>query len=101
MGNIPEEITRKHILDAIKEIDRNCFVPLKRESIKYSIKHKTRYYPPKYTISLANKSPNGIELEYDEFYGGEESNSFLRRIGFEIAPCSSRKTVRRRATARY
>jgi hypothetical protein len=83
VGNIPENITREDILKAIEEIDQEG-IPPKRGATKYDIKHGNNYYPPKYTISLANKYANGSILSSNDFYGGEESNSFLRRRGFEI-----------------
>ena len=41
-------------------------------------------FPPKYIISLANRHANGHELEPSKFYGGEETNSVLQSLGFEI-----------------
>jgi hypothetical protein len=83
MNNIPENINRDHIIKAIEEIDKNRYPP-KRKSTRYNLVYNGGNYPPKYTVSLANKYANGIELEYDEFYGGKEVNEFLESRGFTI-----------------
>jgi biotin operon repressor len=55
---IPQNITKEHILKAIQEIDKNG-VPEERLSTKYYLQYNGKNYPPKYTISLANKYANG------------------------------------------
>ena len=80
---IPKNLTREHILKAIKTIERNG-TPKGRESTKFNLLYNGKYYPPKYVISLANKSANGIELPSGEFSGGTESNKFLINLGFQI-----------------
>ena len=45
------------------------------------------HLPPKYTISLAHQLAMGEWLHSDQFSGGQESNGFLRRRGFEVAGC--------------
>jgi len=80
---IPSIIQRKHVLRAIKEIERNA-VPPKRRSIRYDVLHKRRRFPPKYTIGLAKKYANGNELDYRKFSGGAEANLFLDARGFQI-----------------
>lgn len=76
-------ITREHILKAIKEID-NRGVPEGRSSRKFLLEYEGKEYPPKYVISLANKYANDHELDSEEFSGGKESNEFLRSRGFTI-----------------
>jgi hypothetical protein len=83
LGMIPGEITREHILKAIKEIDTKG-VPEGRRSRKFVLEYKGKEYPPKYVLSLANKYPNGFELDSEEFSGGKESNEFLQSRGFAI-----------------
>lgn len=87
---IPENITKKALIKAIKKIDIDG-VPKQRESTRYSIKYEGRLYPPKYTISLANTYANGVELDPENFNGGKETNDFLEKLGFEIV--NNRKTV--------
>jgi len=78
---IPKNINQKHILKAIKEIDING-VPKGRASRKFLLKYKTKTYPPKYTVGLANKFANGKELNPDRYSGGVgETNAFLKRLG--------------------
>ena len=80
---IPGDIGREHILKAIHEV-RRVGVPEGRGSRKFLLVFEGKDIPPKYAISLANKYANGKELNPEEFSGGNESNEFLRRLGFTI-----------------
>jgi hypothetical protein len=80
---IPINITREYIVQAINEIKKNG-MPNGRESRKYVLEYERLYYPPKYTIALANKYANGEILSSQLFNGGYETNSFLRTRGFTI-----------------
>jgi hypothetical protein len=80
---IPKSIKREHILKAINEIKRTG-VPEGRVWKKFCLEHDGQYFPPKYVISLANKYANGLELGSSGFSGGNESNSFLRNLGFNV-----------------
>jgi len=80
---IPKDITRDIILEALREIDENG-TPSNRLSMKYTLSHGGNLYSPKYVISIANRIKHGTELKHYEFGGGEESNAFLRSLGFEI-----------------
>ena len=80
---IPENITREHIIKAIEEID-NSEVPSERNSEIYDLEYDNKKYPPKYVISLANKYANDRELNPSAFSGGDESNGFLKSLGFTI-----------------
>ena len=83
--NIPENITREHIIQAIKEIDIQGYSE-KNASRKYDLLYNGKRYPPKVIISLANKFANGIVLDVSEFSGGEQfTNKFLKERDFEIA----------------
>lgn len=86
---IPSNIEREHIVKAIEEIDSNG-VPPRRESRDNHLIFEGKRYPPKYVISLANKFANGRKLESSRFTGGQKTNNFLRRLGFEIVKASSR-----------
>jgi 5-methylcytosine-specific restriction protein A len=80
---IPSNITRAHIISAIREIDRDG-VPPRRNSTRYDLLYDGQRYPPKYVVSIANRYANGIELSSYGFGGGTETNNFLRVRGFEI-----------------
>ncbi len=80
---IPQTINREHILAALRQIDANE-VPWSRTSTKYDLVYEGKKYPPKYVISLAAKEATGTELTVDQFHSGEETNSFLRQLGFDI-----------------
>lgn len=82
---IPTNITKKHILNAIADIDENGVVK-GRDSRKYHLVYHGNHYPPKYVVSLANMRANGEMLPPCEFSGGQETNDFLRQYGFEIIP---------------
>ena len=80
---IPKNINKEHIINAIQKIDREG-VPEKRESTRFNLSYEGKYYPPKYIISIANLYANGEEYLPSLFSGGDETNSFLRRLGFTI-----------------
>ena len=80
---IPKNITKEHILEAINEIKKNG-VPEGRSGKKFRLEYDGQCFPPKYTISLANEYANGKRLDSSEFSGGNESNRFLRSLGFNV-----------------
>jgi hypothetical protein len=80
---IPKNITKEDIIKAINFIDNNG-VPHGREQKKFNIKYNGHNYPPKYTISVANRYANGKELNPRLFSGGDETNPFLEARGFTI-----------------
>lgn len=82
---LPRNISKQNILRALAEIDRDG-VPSKRESTKFFLKYNEQVYPPKYVISIANKYANGEELPWSNFGAGNESNTFLKNLGFDIMP---------------
>jgi len=81
---IPKNIKREHILKAIEKINVGSGIPKDRQSKKFQLSYKNKFYPPKYVISLANKYANEMELIPSEFSGGQESNGFLVGLGFNI-----------------
>lgn len=80
---IPQNISREHIVKAIEEVKQSG-VPVQRESVRFFIVYDGFRFPPKYVISLANKYANGEELDSSTFSGGDETNNFLKKLGFEI-----------------
>jgi 5-methylcytosine-specific restriction protein B len=84
VAEIPKNITEDDIIEAIKHIDENGYDD-KYESTGYDLVYKGKSYPPKYVISKANKFANGSELPLSEFNGGNPTNGFLRKLGFEIS----------------
>lgn len=90
---IPKSIRREHVLKAIEEVKRTG-IPKKRDSKKFLIEFNSKYYPPKYIISLANKYANGEELNPSEFSGGAESNNFLRGLSFQIVEIKSPRKIK-------
>ncbi len=82
---IPQTIRRDHVIQAILDI-RSGGVPKKREATKFNFVYEGRLYPPKFALSLACKHPTGDELPATDFSGGNEANSFLVSLGFDIQP---------------
>jgi hypothetical protein len=80
---IPIHIKRQHIIEAIKEADRNG-VPQDRIYRKFLLAYERKFYPPKYIVYLANKYARGKELDPSKFSGGTETNSVLTNLGFKI-----------------
>jgi len=90
---IPKNIKREHIIKAIEAIERYG-APKGRNSKRFLLEFKRKYYPPKYIISLANKYANGEELDPSEFSGGKETNDFLKNLDFNIVDIPGRKTIK-------
>ena len=80
---IPSNISKKHIIMALSKIDE-IGVPDRKKSRKFVLKFNKKFYPPKYVVALANKYTNGTILASSEFSGGDETNQFLKKLGFEI-----------------
>lgn len=97
---IPSNIQKSHLLAAIAEIDRDG-IPAHQESTRYDLAYNGKLYPPKLVVRIANRLANGEELW--NFGGGEETNNFLRRHGFEIINRSNTEpmTPQEQLIARY
>src|SRR5205823_10235247 len=76
-------VTRQNVLSAVAKMDADGIL-WNRESVKFELIHEGKTYPPKYTISLAFKDATGTELDPSSFSGGDEANSFLTNLGFQI-----------------
>lgn len=90
---IPKNIKRGHVLKAIQYIERHG-IPASRKSKKFKLEFNGKYYPPKYVVSLASRFASGRELDTSLFSGGNETNEFLRKLGFEIY--SDTKTIKKK-----
>jgi 5-methylcytosine-specific restriction enzyme A len=80
---IPRNINKEHVLEAIRQINREG-VRDKRESTRFNLVYEGEYYPPKYVVSIANIFANGEEYSPTLFSGGIETNRFLIKLGFTI-----------------
>jgi len=91
---IPENITREHLLKAIEEIN-NEGIRKGRQSSTYDLVFRDKKYPPKLVLSIANKHANGIELDYNSFWGGKDTPAFkmLEKHGFEIMKKEAMKSL--------
>ena len=77
---IPRWIKRNHILLIIKELSTQP--PLKIN--KYYVEYEGKKFPPKFLISQAHQYVDGNIHSTKLFSGGNETNEYLRRLGFEI-----------------
>lgn len=80
---IPANISKDHILLAMDELDKKG-VPKKHQSTKFDLSYNGKNYPPKYIIRTANIFANGEPLETELFSGGNEANTYLKKLGFKI-----------------
>jgi len=80
---IPQNITRQDITKATSDLDVQG-IPKVNQSTRYDLSFRNRRYPPKYTISKANRYANDVEFPLAEFSGGSEANNFLIARGFTI-----------------
>ncbi|HDR4441262.1 hypothetical protein BK720_01030 [Bacillus thuringiensis serovar brasilensis] len=78
---IPNNISKDNIINAIYSLDRNGIHP-KRMSTKFELLFNGKRYPPKEVLREANYIANKDELW--KFGGGDESNNFLIKSGFDI-----------------
>ena len=90
--SIPANITKTHLLQAIKKIDREG-IPTDGQSRYYDAFYANngKPYPPKLILSYANLYANGSILDRNTFSGGLESECFriLKSNGFLIHPKSN------------
>ena len=80
------------MIDAIREI-RVHGIPRERLPRKWYLSYKGMKYPTKLAISLAHKIAKGRSLDPSKFTGGNESNSFLRRLGFSVCPYTPMEAI--------
>ena len=77
-------MTREQVLAALSDFDAayadtNDYDRwLDKRTYKYALRYAGRLYPCKYILSVAS----GFDLT--EFGGGQQTNSKLRRLGFEV-----------------
>jgi 5-methylcytosine-specific restriction enzyme B len=83
--SIPSNITKQHLLDAIKKIDKEG-IPASAASMYYDLDYNGKNYPPKLVVSYANLFANGEELDRNSFKGGLDTDCFklLEKNGFMI-----------------
>ncbi|HEX9929499.1 MAG TPA: AAA family ATPase [Pyrinomonadaceae bacterium] len=80
MPFLPENITKQHVLDAVQKIESEN---LELEpSTGYDVIINGKAYPPKEIMRYAHEQMNGDRLWSRT--GGENTNRYLSRMGFEI-----------------
>jgi len=88
---IPTIILRDHVIRAAEWISQHGVGD--RDSKKYLVVVNGRTYPPKLVISRAYFYAHGSEWSHENFTGGEETNSFLRGLGFKIVERQSPQPI--------
>lgn len=80
------ETTKEQVLEAIGRFDRELRSRAEwagwegNGNFEYALEHAGSLYPPKEIISLATG------MDKSSFSGGEQSNGYLRKLGFVIRP---------------
>lgn len=80
---IPKNIKKEHVIAALNVIDKDGY-PKEHESTKFYLMYEGRNYPPKWVIRTANIFANAAPFETILFSGGEQSNNFLKKLGFRV-----------------
>lgn len=80
MSYSPNEISREHVLAAVKKIEKNGLDLI--NGTRWAVVINEKDYPPKEILKYAHEQLNG-ELIW-ETTGGEATNKFLRKLGFKI-----------------
>ncbi|PKV75730.1 5-methylcytosine-specific restriction endonuclease subunit McrB [Pontibacter ramchanderi] len=83
--SLPSNITKEHLLKAIKKIDIEG-IPTKAHSSTYDVVFGGKKYPPKLVLSYANIFANNKELDRNTFEGGLDTQCFniIENNGFKI-----------------
>lgn len=84
--SIPEGLTAKHVLLALKDLDSGIEHNFKK-AVHYELVHDGRLYPPKAVVGIAFRHLTGSILEPHEFSGGQKSgqaNHVLDKLGFTV-----------------
>jgi 5-methylcytosine-specific restriction protein A len=86
-NSIPEEISKDHVLEAIKRLNAG-YEHQFAESTGYDLLFEGKRYPPKAVVGIASEIVTGRSFSPYDFKGGLESKCFrlLGDLGFEIVP---------------
>jgi 5-methylcytosine-specific restriction protein A len=82
---VPVDISREHVLEAMTRLQQTG-IPRNASSTKFDVVDPREHsrFPPKLVLSVAAEIATGTPLSRREFSGGEETNSRLRELGFEV-----------------
>jgi hypothetical protein len=80
---IPKSISREHVLAALGKVGA-AGIPNDRESTKFDLIYRGERFPPKYVLSVAGRMATGVDLAPETFSGGDETNTYLRGLGFTV-----------------
>jgi 5-methylcytosine-specific restriction protein A len=81
---IPQSLTRAHVLQAIARLEEDG-VPANADSTKFDLVDSNgNRWPPKAVMEIAVELATGRPFPRGDFSGGDETNSKLEELGFEI-----------------
>jgi hypothetical protein len=80
---IPSEINCEHVLQAMAKLDAGIQHRWGK-SRKYDLIHEGKRYSPKAVLGLAICNLKGLDQYAFDFSGGDETNSVLQKLGFQI-----------------
>lgn len=81
---IPKNITKDHILSAIKRIDSEI-IDAKRKERKWAVEYNHKIYPCKLIISYANVFANNGELDPSpNVFTTYMAQDYLKKFNFKI-----------------
>jgi hypothetical protein len=72
--NVPDDISREDVMDAIRAFSDGSVANKFHESEKYDLIHDGNRYPPKAILGIAAKRIIGRVLEPSEFSGRKSSS---------------------------
>ena len=80
---IPNGITRAHVLSAITRINQSGHAP-HGKSVRYVVEHEGRHYPPIALVAFAIEEYTGTPVAKGSLPGGANTRTFsiLREAGF-------------------
>jgi hypothetical protein len=86
------DIPFEFLIQATEVIDREG-IPHNRLSREYDVIYKEKKYPPKHLISVAYRLWKGREWPVSKFSGGDQTNPYLIKRGFEVRHHSGEPVV--------
>src|SRR5712691_438297 len=87
------DITRVHVLKALKRIDE-MGVPRRNRARLYELIFEGKPYPAKYALSLARDDAEGTTESFRRFGGGEYyANKKLSNLGFHVQKVGNCKEI--------
>lgn len=91
---VPRSISRDSADKALKELLRTGWES-KNDSTKFDVLFQGNRLPPKKVVSVEARIGAGNALDVSGFSGGDETNDFIKSIGYEIVPKAASPTTQK------